>query len=362
MTGQGTTTPFRITPGAAPVPVTDGGNSPAGLLLVNRGDNGGTVWIQAGPTGGAGAVPLGPAASLPWTDPRVIPYAYMTAGAAAGETLVVSNQMSDYSNPTAVAVATARQLTADGVPNLFRDGLVFDNRLDVTQSTGLLDVSQYSSLLIGPDWPQPTPSGPAAIQIRFSDPAIPGLEPFGPYITNDNAMGVAGQWRVPVEAPFIEVVNDPARNVPQSPLWLSIVGTNRPVDRFQQITTGIGARTLMASPTPTTAGTRYQLLPENNGASNTGGGGFTGAQRLANLDNMTRFNGLVTLTLFSGTGAGSLYSVYVDETGSYVSNRLRFTAADTVTQWAHPSVPVTWYWNPDASTTGQNVRLTVWQA
>lgn len=143
----GVTIPYSITPGIAPRPITDGGNVPQGLTLINRGDNGGTVWVQPGPSGAASAVPLQPAATLTWSDPTTLPYAFVLAGGTT-ETLIVSNQIPDYNNPVAVAVATATQIAAS---TLARDTATQIAASALAQNTAAATATQIAASTLAAD-------------------------------------------------------------------------------------------------------------------------------------------------------------------------------------------------------------------
>lgn len=337
----GITIPYTITPGAPPAPLTDAGNAPAGLLLVNRGDNAGTVWVQAGPTGGAGAVPLGPGASMQWTDRAVLPYAYMTAGATLPEVLVLTNQSEGYTNPTTVAVATASQLAADGIPSVFMERIVFDGNVASGDFQDFPDVGGYASLVIIARWaPNPTASA-AALGLSFTAPKTPGFFPTAvPVFLNMDCAREqsAGIWQVPVVAGRLIVTN--MTNLSNMPVRLTVVGTNRTAPRTRQL----GGESGVASFTAVTpvAGTTYPLAS----AAVVGGSVFT------------RFNGPVSIMAFSSAGAGLLLPRWADESARGVSGRIRVGAGDTlIQQWNHPSVPVNWSFIPDTSVAGSFLTL-----
>lgn len=333
----GTTTPLSLAPGAAPVPVTDGHNSPVGLQLVNRGDNGGTVWIMSGPAGQAAAVPLGPAASLQWTDQQTLPYAYVPAGGTA-ETLVITSQSVGYANPTAVAAS----LIAQGIPSTMLDTGYGTFRIPVAGSSVPIDVSRSASLIVTVQWPQ-LPNGCNVLVLTFTDPALPDFPPLKYYCTVDNAVEQGAQylWRVPVVAPRLTLTNVRTPDANNGDAYCAVVGTNRQSAGFRQIGGELGLVMLGGTSPNLGAGALYPLP------------GYAGAAPL------TRFVGTVTCIAQVQT-SGLLSVQWVDERGSRVSVPFVLPTGNTMLTWAHPNVPVQWRWAPNAASSGA-VWLTISQ-
>lgn len=320
------TTAIPVLPGQPARPITDSGNAPAGLFLINRGDNGGDILIQPGPADRASALTLGPGGSIPWGDAAVLPYAVLPAGAAAGETLVVSSQVAGYDNPTAVAAATALQLAAQGVPNTFTASPVGTYRIPDNGSTGLVSVAPYGSLVVSVNWPQPTPVAPGAIRLRFTDPAVPDLPPIDIYLTNDNTFEASQNvWQVPIYGPALTITN--VDNTANADAYVSIVGTNRTVAALRQFGDELGARNLRAE-TPG-ANLSYNLAYYTDSG-------------YGSLSAVSRFNGKVKLQLNVGAGSGFLYAIWADATAKLQHATFAIGAGQTITDWAHPAVPVRW--------------------
>lgn len=328
-----TSTPYPLSPGQPPQPITDGGNSPVGAVLVNRGDNGGTIWVQAGPTGSAGALPLGPSASLQWTDRLAVPHAYLAPGSTADEVLILTDQSAGYSNPAAVAAATAVQLAGRGIPNVFTNATVGDFRLFSGSSTAdPLPVAGFGSLVVGVSWPQPTPTGPTAVRLTFTDPLVPQLPAVNLYLTNNNAVDPGEcTWQIPILGPALSITN--ISNTTSADAYVSVTGNNRTVDRLRLVGEELGARQFNGS---VTAGVNTILPPVRGRAT-------------------SRFNGQVTAVL-NATQAGVLYLNYVDESGTATSAGFTNATGRTVITTGHPSVPSYWSWNP-AANGGCNLTL-----
>lgn len=371
-TTAGVTNPYTLNPGDPPVRISDGtNNSPAGLTLTNRGDNGGTVWIMGGPNGQAGALPLGPGASLQWSDVVNLPYAYLSTGAAKAETLVVSSQSGAYTNPTVVSAA----LVAQGIPSTMLDTGYGTTRLAAGQAngttgstqTGGIQVGQSSTLIVSVSWPQPTPLGANVVRLAFDDPSQPDLPPSFFYLTNNNAVEQGNNvWQVPVVAPRLVIANLQTPDNNNADAYVSVVGNNRQTaGGFRMIAGGIGTKTLfvscptvgMSAPAQSTAGDYTQL-------SNAQG-------TLTGLGPMTRFTGLVTVTVTIGTitGNGIVSPTWVDETGRINSPRQVYVTTatqgpnedlnDFTFQWVHPPVPVYWRYDAFAANAGSYMRVTV---
>lgn len=350
-TTAGVTNPYTLTPGAAPVRITDGANnSPAGLTLVNRGDNGGTVWVMGGPAAQGAAIPLGPGASLQWSDPVNLPYAYLTGTGTLTETLVVSSQSAGYANPSVVAAALIQQ----GIPSTMVDTGYGTYRLSVGNSTAGITVGSSASLIVSAAWPQPTPQGANAVRLKFDDPAVPDLPPIYYYLTNNNAVE-AGQnkWQVPVVGPRLTVTNLTTPDNNNADAYVQIAGTNRPSNGFRQIGAAIGTKSVSG---PSTA---VGLSPVLNATNVDGAGSGT-----ATSGPMTRANGPVTLQVFvaNTTGGGVIFPGWVDETATAFA-ALRFpipaSGNDFTFQWNHPSVPVYWRYYAFSAIAGNWARVTV---
>lgn len=340
--------PIPVAVGAIPAPVTVQGATPAGCALINRGDNGGTLWLTSGP--GGPAIPLTPGGSLTWTDQAVFPYVQLATGATAAETLLVTDQAADYANPAAVAAATAVQLAAQGLPSTFLDTGYGSYSIPSGGSSPAnpIDVSKSATLVVSVYWPQPTPLAPGAVQLKFTDPAIPDLSPVLFYLTNDNPFEASQTaWQVPVGGPRLTITN--VANTASAAASVSVVGTNRVTPRFRQLGDEMGARTLGAA--CPTGSTLTPLVPSRD---------FPGVNIGGSAQ--TRFNGPVTLQVFLNAGTGFLQPQWVDYAAGVYSPRIPITGMDTIIQWAHPSVPVHWSYFPNASVAGNYVRLAVLQA
>jgi hypothetical protein len=346
---QGTSTPITILPGEKPVAVTDAGNSPAGLLLLNRGDNGGTIMVQPGPTGGSSAIALGPSGSLQWTDTTAYPYAYVAAGGTV-ETLLITSQATAYSNPEAVAIATAAQLAIQGVPTLYRNKVIADLTVPATLiGAPDLDVSAYASLLVGIKWGA-NPAGPGAVALVPYDPqGVGGIN----LATTQTIVGMdssAGSewcwWQLPVVSERFQI-NPVVTAGRQQSTDVIVIGSTRPVAGFRQLgDRGAGARMLhAASPT---ASTTYNLVPYNNQFEQVNTGQSV----------LTRMNGKVTVSI-QASGPGTLTMFYVDYTGSFCYLPFTVPSGRSLLSTAHPSLPVQWKWVPDTSVVNGFAYVTV---
>lgn len=338
---SGTSTPFGLSPGLAPLRITVDGNSPAGSSLVNLGTNGGTIWVQPGPTASAGALPIGPGGSLRWTDPVALPYAFLAAGSTSAETLVVTDQSADYSNPAAVAAATATKLAAQGIPSTFLDGGVYAAVPASGASTTALAVGGYASLIVSVYWPQPTPLGPCALRLSFTDPAVPSLSAIQMFCTNDNSAEAGlSTWVVPVLAPTLTITN--LTNSTSAAADISVVGNNRTVPAFRQLGAEVGIKQIQNL--ATVLATTYPL----NGWGST--------------SRMTRYNGHVQLSTATQGVAGTITASWVDETVTVRTVSIfTGTAGNELYDFAHPSVPVYWTYTPKAASPGNGMTLTVIQ-
>lgn len=364
---QATTLPFAITPGAAPAAITDGGNSPVGMALVNRGDHGATVWVQAGPAGGAGAVPIGPGGSITWTDPITVPYAYLAPGATAAETLLVTNQSADYSNPVAVAAATATQLLTQGIPAQIASQINAQGVPAVYTDTGVgtyllqpmgsgnptpslqavAQVGAFASVLVSVQWAQPTPVGNNLVTVDFDDPAVPQMPYVRYYLSapnganNGSDAGTQFSWMVPVAGPRMTLTNRQTPDNNNSPALINVAGTNRVADRFRQLGDELGAHVVQGSTNSVTGTSAVPL------AGVSGGGMFT------------RMNGpILVIVKHSTSVAGSLLMNYVNPAGSLTSVPFAL-AADGTLNLTHPAVPVFWSFAPNSSAATNIVTATV---
>lgn len=357
---QGTTGAYQLTPAASPLRITDGGNSPAGLLLVNRGDHGGTIWVQAGPSGGAGAVPIGPAGSIPWTDPVTPPYAYLSSAASQPETLIVTNQMSGYSNPVAVAAATAAELAVAGIPTVYTDTPVGQWTLapDVKgiaapgTITDYIDVSKFSSIIVSVDYsagvyvPGASTKEGSAVTMTFEDRASPGMPvtlvhsgietSFDPANASLMTADRRTAHQVPVYGPQMTLYNVSTNTIYAS---VSVIGTNRITPGFRQMGDEVGARYLVAQSCPA-AQNLYLCQPAGEGD-----------QVDPFASTWTHLNGAVSLqwNLFGSTGY--LWAHWVDQRGQVIRTRQRIDTPSGTVTWGHPTVPVSWWYMPDYAAT-----------
>lgn len=354
-TGAPSTTPWPLTPGAPAVRITDGANnSPAGLLLVNPGTNGQTIYIATGPGVQTGAVPLGPGAAMSWTDTATMPYAYVTG--VKGETLVVTSQADSYSNPSTVAASLIQQ----GIPSTMVDTGYGTYRLNVGVSAAPILVGLSSTLTIEAAWNQPTPVGANVLRVRFDDPDVPTLDPIDYFLTVNNAAEQAANvWQVPVAAPRLTLTNLTTPDNNNSPADVSVVGNNRPGPAGQRILGGRGVKTLM---TLIPAVGRSAVLQGCKGDPFLGGGTSNGTGP------MTRFSGPVTVAATMGstsTETAGLVAYWIDETGNltgqYLMNWGGGSPPNTqIIQWNHPPVPVYYEINVGGTVTANNyVHLTV---
>lgn len=314
---------FPINPGPA-VKLTDGtGNSPAGCRLINPGTNGGTVWVSPGPTG-AGLLPLGPGASLTWTDPAVLPYASLSSATAKPETLLVTSQAADYANPAATAAATALLLAAQGIPSTYLDSDFGTWQVQSTLSTVGITVGQAASLTVAPSWTQPTPRGLNVLRLTFDNPANPNSVPVSFYCTSDTAFDPSPtSWQVPVMGPRLIMTNVSTPDGNNSPVQATVVGSNRAVSRFRQMGEELGGVGLSASPAPVSTGVLYEMVDD------------TGSVR------QTRFNGPVQL-IFNTGQQSYLYLNFVTRSGRRASGVVIVPAGQSQLSLTHPSVPVRW--------------------
>lgn len=341
-TAAGVTNPYTLTPGAAPVRITDGANnSPAGLTLVNRGDNGQTVWIMGGPSAQGAAVPLGPGASLQWSDPVNLPYAYVTGAGTARETLVVSSQSSGYTNPTVVAVATAAQLAAQGIPNVMTETGLGTYRLNPGASTAGIPVGAYASLVVSVYWPQPTPQGACAVRLTFDDPAVPDLQPAQLWLTANNFIFQGlWVWQIPVSAARLTVTALQPNDNNNAQAYVSIVGTNRAIPAVRQLGQQAPAIRQLKADTPT-AGTVVNFTSRHPPAiSQTTANGSCGVYVDASV-------------------AGTLSACWIAEDTTVLSVNWTIGVGFSSVTFAHPTVPVWWIYNPTTSVAGARVYVTV---
>lgn len=331
------TTAYPIPVGGAGVRITDGANNaPAGLQLVNRGDNGGTVWVMAGPAGQAAAVPLGPGASIQWTDTGNLPYAYLSTAATKPETLVVTGQAQAYNNPTTVAAALIQQ----GIPSTFLDTGYGTWRLGWGQSSSAVTVGQSSSLIVSVQWPQ-IPTGCTVLQVAFTDPAVPDLSPINYYLTQNNSIAAEqSTWVIPVAGPAVTLTNLTTPDNNQSNAYVQMVGNNRPVDRLRQLGDEGEGRYLYAH--CPTVNTTYPCVAYPTGAGESP---------------FTRMNGPINVNL-SLAGAGSLYFFYVNPKGTPIGVKRDVPSGNTSFTMAHPRMPVYWQFTPTSVATDLFMAVT----
>lgn len=326
------------TAGAVPVQVT--GNTPAGCALINQ-DVAATITLTAGATGPVIAT-LAPGGQVVWRDPGVFPFARSDTAC----TLVVTDSASDYSNPAAVAAVTATKLAAQGIPSTFLDGDCGAYSISSGSTSVPITVGQYASLLVSVLWPQPTPTGPMAVRLRFDDPPIPTLPALDLYCTNNNTAEAAqNKWQVPVLAPRLQVTNISGGS--GAAASVTVVGNNRPVPSFRQVHSGLGMWKLHAdAPAGNTA---YPLMAWNAAGSSP-------------LSRMTRANGDVSLVYQTNhTASILLYATWVDETAAVGQQPFTLTGSGGLLRWAHPSVPVYWQIVPSATLAGGYLDLTLSQ-
>lgn len=329
-------------PGTAPVALTDGaGNSPAGCQLINPGLNGGTVWLSAGPTGAA-SVPLGPGASVQWTDRATLPYARLAAGAAAPEQIVVTSQAQGYSNPITVASA----LIAQGIPSTYLDSLIGHWQITPGTTVSAISSGQYASLYVSFSTfnyaPGQTPAE-VGIQITWLDP---NGNPLSKYTltADDNADGgtiTPYRWAVPVlgHAFTLKALVPGSNSNPQFTYDISIVGNNR-LATFRQLGAESGVAQIQAANTADTS-----AHPLTN---------------LAGGSRQTRLNGHVQLGTATQGVAGILYVTWVDESCTRRGfNIFTGTGGDELYDFAHPSVPVSWSYAAKAASAGNGFTLTL---
>lgn len=318
-----------LTPGGVPVKVSDGGNTPAGFTLINRGDHGGTITVQAG--AGGPAVLLTPGASMTWTDPTTYPVVSVTG--SASETLTATNQVSDYANPAAVAAATAVQLAAAGIPNVFTEAAVGDFQIQPTKATAGLPVGGYGSLVVGVSWPQPTPTGPTVLQLTFTDPLVSTLPPISLFLTNNNAIDPGSNvWRVPILGPTLTITNLASSS--NAPAFVSVTGNNRTIPGLTQVGEELGYRVFNVSGI---VGVDTVIPPMRGRAT-------------------TRMNGPVTLVI-NCTQAGTIRGNLVDETGTVTVIGVHHPVGMSTLPLTHPRVPVYWSWQPDTANGGLNLAV-----
>lgn len=335
-----TTGSWSIPVGGQQVRVDDGANSPpAGLQLVNRGDNGGTVWIAAGPAGTAAAVPLGPGATLQWTDPAAFPYAFLSRAATQAETLVCTGQASGYSNPSVVAAALVQQ----GIPSTMLDTDYGGYQVLVTQSTPPIMVGASSTLIVSVSWPQP-PAGSNVLRVRFDDPASSSFAALDYFLTAPN--GVSGEewtWQVPVVAPRVTFTNLQPPDNNNGPADLYVVGNNRPAaDGLRMLNQPQpGAQQLWC---PVSASGTFDLM---GGAHTSGTASNQPTTYSASGSRCTRFTGACTASVWVNSAPTQvfLYQNWINAQGQpvcmvYVLNGLVQGAQST--QVAHPPVPCYW--------------------
>lgn len=351
------TIPYPLSPGAQPVAVSDGGNAPVGLFLINAGDNGGSIVIQPGPTDTGAGLTIGPGGSIPWNDPAVLPYAKLPAGATKAERLVVSSQLTGYDNPQAVAVATALQIATQGVPSTLLDtGYGMFRVAAGATAAGRPIVGPSASLIVSVEWPQPAPQGPGAVRLTFDDPDLLDLAPVSVYLTNSNAVEErANTWQIPVLAPRLTITN--MANTAGADAYVSVVGSNRTIPKLRQLGGEMGTKTVWAS--TAAAGMSAAMQATNVPSSSLSGGSGT-----ATSGPMTRANGPVTLQVLVNnfTGGGILFPTWVDETATVVDQRIPIPSAgpnDFTFQWNHPTVPVYWRYFANTANAGNFVRVTV---
>lgn len=342
------TTPYPVNPGPA-VPVQIAGSPPAGMTLVNPGDNGGTVWVAAGPNGPQ--LPLTPGGTLEWADHATFPYLSLAAGVTAPETVMVTDQAANYSNPEAVAAATATQLAAQGIPSTFLGSVVYSAAM-APGGTAVLDVSKYASLIVAVQWYDQTGTKPAAMKLEWSSGA--GFSTTK-WVSHDPTWEATREcWRSPVYGPTLTL-----SNYGLLAQQVTIYGTNRPTDRFEIL--GDRASSMLGAATPG-QGIFYDLFAQV-------GGGPPPAPALTagNFSRLTRFTGLVSVTYAVGAtstaNAVSLIASWVDpnagnpvRTSHYVSMN---GGVNTTFLWNHPPVPVAWVAQPGFAIAGGTVRIMV---
>jgi hypothetical protein len=118
-----------------------------GSIIVNR-DPTNSVWVDDKPSVVPGAGTLVPALGMvQWRSQRGI-WAVLDAGVTQPVLLMISDEITDYADPEAVAIATATQLLATGVPNvLIEDTLIPGTILSANQAI-TVDISKYSSFTV----------------------------------------------------------------------------------------------------------------------------------------------------------------------------------------------------------------------
>lgn len=348
---------WSVPVGGQQVRIDDGAQSPpAGLQLVNRGDNGGTVWIAAGPAGAAAAVPLGPGATLQWTDPGAYPYAFLSSAATLPETIVCTGQSAGYSNPTVVAAS----LIAQGIPSTMLDtgygtwpALVAlaagvwnrSNSPTITANMPTCMVGQSASLLLAVSWP--TSAGGNLLQLMFDDPALPSFPPQTIFLSANNAADPARAycWQVPVLGPRVTLVNiQSAGDAANSTAYVRLVGSNRAAPKLRQVGDENGAHVVAHT-------------------GSVAGGSVTTLTGLSGAPTQTVMNGPVTLNLWGGAAAaGYIFAGWTDPvSGSSIVTTVAHVASGVSgpIQWTHPTLPVTWQYSPDTTTAASTAYLTV---
>lgn len=335
------TQPYTVKPGAVPAPVQVASATPAGFTLINRGDNGGTVLVAAGPNGTT--VPLTAGGSVDWVDATTYPYLSLPAGATAAETVVVTDQAQNYTNPVAVATATATQLAAKGVPNVFQSTVLFDADVNPSAPLSSITVGGYASVLIKAQW-KPDNSGnygPGALQ----------LGNVGTWLGMDASVDTAAPgatWEMPVAFASFTAYNP--LNPGGMPCHLTVTGTNRPVARARMVGLDTAGAKLLGLQAAATAAGQYLPMIATLGTGANASGLFGGS-------NSSRMAGPIKLHWNTNVSGGYLMCQYVDWNATVVTLRWPLSGTDGVIDWIHPVLPVHWiYYSAGA---GASINMAV---
>jgi hypothetical protein len=192
-------------------------------------------------------------------------------------------------------------------------------------------VGQSATLLVSVFWSQPTPVGRNVLRVRFDDPAAPSFTPVDYFLTGDNRFETLQfTWVVPIMGPRVTVTNVRSVDNNNSPAIVSLVGNNRPTTRLRQI----------GGPDDTMPHSyQYPSTWLNTG----------NPQPIFGLGTATvqsRYNGPVIVSMQPPV-AGFIYAYWVTADGSEAHTGFAVNAGLNTWNWGHPSVPVTWCYQPN---------------
>lgn len=227
-----------------------------GSTIVNT-DGVNSVWVSSrfavAPGNGIEIPPFG---SATWSNKAEQVYACVDTGVLVPVILVVSDDVSVITDPLGVAVATATQLAATGIPNVLTQTLIGQIQQGVDTWPKIYDVSQYASvLLIG--YNGPIQYGFIPLGTLFAGPSIEA-----DVIAPPTAVFISSEPGVEIRVIGSKLkIGGAGWTVQSATASVSIIGSNRPA--LQQTrrldSSSNSVSQVVVGPQTLTAGTAYAL-------------------------------------------------------------------------------------------------------